>query len=138
MRERRFFHFKSSRGGIMHSRSLKRIAGGLLVLTAVVALASIPMFAQRLDGTLRGEVTDPTGAVMPDAKVTATNVATGVSNKTTTSSAGTYVFPNLLVGTYTVTVEAPSDSTSTEPRVRFHAAEPNGRGNYLFTEIVRA
>src|SRR5262245_45361630 len=62
--------------------------------------------AQTIDGTLRGEVTDPSGAVVAGAKVTATNTATNVSVETTTSTAGTFNFPNLLPGTYTVTVEA--------------------------------
>jgi hypothetical protein len=61
--------------------------------------------AQRLDGSLRVEVGDTSGAAIVDAKVTVTNEATGVSISSTASSAGTYVFPNLLVGTYTVTVE---------------------------------
>jgi len=61
--------------------------------------------AQRLDGTLRITVTDRSQASIEDAAVTVTNEATGVSASTTASSAGTYVFPNLLVGTYTVTVE---------------------------------
>jgi hypothetical protein len=60
---------------------------------------------QRLDGSLRVEVADTSGASIVDAKVTVTNEATNVSVSTNTSSAGTYVFPNLLVGTYTVTVE---------------------------------
>jgi hypothetical protein len=60
---------------------------------------------QRLDGSLRVEVGDTSGASIVDAKVTVTNEATGVSVSTSTSSAGTYVFPNLLVGTYAVTVE---------------------------------
>ena len=63
--------------------------------------------AQRLDGSLRVEVGDTTGAAIVDAKVTVTSEATNVSISTTASSAGTYVFPNLLVGTYTVTVEKP-------------------------------
>src|SRR5207237_2163402 len=48
---------------------------------------------------------DSTGAGIPDAKVTVTNEATGVTTTATASSAGTYVFPDLLVGTYTVTAE---------------------------------
>ncbi|MGH9580664.1 MAG: carboxypeptidase regulatory-like domain-containing protein, partial [Terriglobales bacterium] len=48
---------------------------------------------------------DSSGASILDAKVTATNESTNVSTTTTTSSAGTYVFPNLLVGSYTITVE---------------------------------
>jgi hypothetical protein len=61
--------------------------------------------AQRLDGTLRVTVTDKSQASIEEAKVTAVNEATGVALTTTASSSGTYVFPNLLVGTYTVTVE---------------------------------
>jgi len=60
---------------------------------------------QRLDGSLRVEVGDTSGASIVDAKVTVTNEATNVSVSTTASSSGTYVFPNLLVGTYTITVE---------------------------------
>jgi hypothetical protein len=61
--------------------------------------------AQRLDGTLRVTITDKSQASIEDAKVMAENQATGVLATTTTSSSGTYVFPNLLVGTYAVTVE---------------------------------
>src|SRR5260370_6589820 len=66
---------------------------------------AIPASAQRVDGTLRGTVVDESGAVVPDAKVTATNPETGVAQVTTTTSSGTYIFPNLLAGTYAVTVE---------------------------------
>jgi hypothetical protein len=48
---------------------------------------------------------DDSGAVVPDAKVTATNPETGVSQTSTTTNVGSYVFPNLLAGKYTVTVE---------------------------------
>ncbi len=62
-------------------------------------------YAQRPDGTLRGVVQDPQGALVEGAKVTAQNTNTGVTQTTETTDAGTYVFPNLLVGTYTLTVE---------------------------------
>ncbi|HEX9119057.1 MAG TPA: TonB-dependent receptor [Terriglobales bacterium] len=75
------------------------------LVVALLALVSQIALAQRIDGTLRGVVEDPTGAVVADAKVTATNVATGVAQHSTTTNAGSYTFPNLLVGTYTVTVE---------------------------------
>ena len=84
---------------------VKRLLAALLAF--VVAMLILPGFAnaQRLDGTLRVTVADSTGAGIPDAKVTVTNEATKVSATATASSAGTYVFPDLLVGTYTVTVE---------------------------------
>lgn len=79
----------------------------IALLAFVVAMLILPGFAtaQRLDGTLRITVSDSTGAGILDAKVTVTNDATGVSTTATASSAGTYVFPNLLVGSYTVTAE---------------------------------
>jgi Carboxypeptidase regulatory-like domain/TonB dependent receptor len=81
-----------------------RLFIGVLGLLLCLVLTSVTR-GQRLDGSLRVEVGDTSGASIFDAKVTVTNEATGVSVSTDASSAGTYVFPNLLVGTYTVTVE---------------------------------
>ena len=67
---------------------------------------ALPAWAQVENASLTGFVTDPSGAVVPDASVTATQTTTNLEQKTTTDSAGDYVFPALLVGTYTVTVEA--------------------------------
>src|SRR5499433_2931545 len=78
----------------------------VMALAAMLCLLlSSAAWAQRLDGSLRVTVTDHSQASVEDAKVTVANEATGVATVTTASSAGTYVFPNLLVGTYTVTVE---------------------------------
>src|SRR6266481_3131127 len=80
-----------------------------LIFVALAAILCIllgsPARAQRLDGSLRVTVTDKSQASVEDAKVSVTNNATGVISETTASSSGTYVFPNLLVGTYTVSVE---------------------------------
>src|SRR6184192_3117521 len=54
---------------------------------------------------INGEVTDQAGAVVPDAKVTVTNVDTNVSQTTTTTSAGTYLIIDLIPGTYAVKIE---------------------------------
>jgi hypothetical protein len=58
-------------------------------------------------GTLRGTVLDPADAVIPNAKVTIENLATGVAVTILTSSDGTYQAPSLNPGTYSVEVEAP-------------------------------
>src|SRR5215471_9975056 len=82
--------------------------GGIVFALLVVATAlfvSAPAFAQGTTGTLRGQVLDPVGAVVANAQVTATNKETGVSTKIVTTSAGTYSFPSLLPGKYSVTVE---------------------------------
>ncbi|MFB3815977.1 MAG: TonB-dependent receptor domain-containing protein [Terriglobales bacterium] len=78
------------------------LTGTLIVIVTVFTATAA---AQRLDGTLRGTVVDPTGAVLSGVNVTVTNEATGVTNTATTTNSGTYVFPNLLVGPYTLTVE---------------------------------
>jgi hypothetical protein len=75
-----------------------------LLLLSCILTASLAQ-AQRLDGGLRVTVNDKSGASIFDAKVTVTNEATNVSVTADASSAGTYVFPNLLVGSYSVTVE---------------------------------
>lgn len=76
-------------------------------VSAVIFLASGVASAQGIYGSLRGEVQDPTGAVVPGAAVTVTNQETGVSVDTETTTAGTFFVPNLLAGRYTVTVEMP-------------------------------
>ncbi|MGA8529514.1 MAG: TonB-dependent receptor [Acidobacteriaceae bacterium] len=55
---------------------------------------------------LSGSVTDPTGAVVPGAKVIITNVATGEARTGTTNAAGLYDFPGLNIGSYTLKVTA--------------------------------
>jgi outer membrane receptor protein involved in Fe transport len=58
-------------------------------------------------GGINGTVTDGTGAVVKDATVEATEVATNVTQKTITSSAGAFAFPSIAIGKYDVTVAAP-------------------------------
>jgi hypothetical protein len=67
---------------------------------------SVPLIAQKITGTILGTVTDPSGAAISGATVTAHNTATGETRTATTGSAGTYVFPEEPVGTYDVTVTA--------------------------------
>jgi hypothetical protein len=57
-------------------------------------------------GTIAGTVLDPSGAVVPGAKITATAPATGLTRATTSAADGWYVFPLLPVGLYAVSVEA--------------------------------
>ncbi len=70
-------------------------------------LAGTTLWAQVSTSRIEGSVSDPTGALIPGATVTATNDATGAVHKAATTSAGTYAFPSLNVGSYTVSVDAP-------------------------------
>lgn len=74
----------------------------------VLLLLTGRLFAQAgATGTILGTVTDSTGAIVPGAKVTITNIATNVSVETVTSSAGDYNEPSLNPGVYKVAVQAP-------------------------------
>lgn len=98
------FPVSSQRALLRHSKS----AIGVIVAFAIAcAILSAPrtVLAQA-SATITGTITDPSGAVVPNAKITITNDATSVSTGTTSSSAGTYTVKGLLPGTYTVTAEA--------------------------------
>lgn len=56
-------------------------------------------------GSFSGTVTDSTGSLVPKAKITATNVATGISRDTETDESGTYRLTNMSPGVYDVTIE---------------------------------
>jgi hypothetical protein len=74
---------------------------------ALLILSGVPVTAlAQATGTIIGIVTDPSGAVIPNASVTAIRLGTGVSQSTVTGTAGTYTIPNLGVGTYNVTVQS--------------------------------
>jgi len=72
----------------------------------VIAFLVSPMIAQQEQGSIRGLVTDQTGAVVPNAAMTLRNQGTSQIRTTTSGSDGTYVFTPLPIGTYQVTAEA--------------------------------
>jgi hypothetical protein len=75
-------------------------------MAAAALSLALPGFAQSTRGQLAGTVTDSTGAVVPGAVITALNSATGVTSRAVSTSSGSYRFPELAVGTYTVTTTA--------------------------------
>src|SRR6201990_264047 len=86
-----------------------------VVLVPYVLTIPCPILAQTATGSVGGTVTDPTGAVVPNAQVTAHNVATGVDTQATTNSAGIYSIRFLPIGQYEVTVTAAGFTTSKLP-----------------------
>ncbi|MGZ4819025.1 MAG: outer membrane beta-barrel protein, partial [Terriglobales bacterium] len=79
-----------------------------LRLTLVFLLIAVTsMSAQTFRGTILGNVTDTSGAVLSGASVAARNIATGLQRTTQTTSDGTYSIPELPIGTYEVTVSQP-------------------------------
>src|SRR5205807_3353653 len=74
-------------------------------------------YAQVSGATLSGTITDPSGAVIPNAQVSARNTETGVMREATADTAGFYSLPNLLPGNYEVTVMSPGFSTARQSNV---------------------
>ena len=81
----------------------------LLVVTLLFAMSTVIGLAQvSTTGSISGSVTDPTGAVVPNATVTARNTETGAESTATTSANGTFNIPQLPRGTYRITIESGS------------------------------
>ena len=78
------------------------------IFTAVcVLILALPVLSQSItSGDLAGVVSDPTGAVVPNAKVTATNDNTAAAHTTTTNGEGFYRFSFLQPGPYTIAINA--------------------------------
>lgn len=76
-----------------------------VVLISLLATAALSAQTQAINGSIRGRVTDPTGAAVPQAKVTVANADTGFTRSADSSEDGYFVFPNLPLGSYTITVQ---------------------------------
>ena len=76
----------------------------LLTLVFLIFVFPTTAFAQL--GTIQGTVTDPTGATVSNAQLTAHNVATGLERDTPTNNSGNYLFSALPAGSYRLQVQA--------------------------------
>ena len=88
------------------SKKLVNLLPSLQWLCVSFLFLSSIAFAQTTSTTILGTVTDATGAVLPNAKVVATNTGTGQKREAMTSSTGDFSFPLLDVGVYDITSEA--------------------------------
>src|ERR1051325_1299520 len=88
--------------------SFRSMTCGLVVAILLALALAAPADAQTLYGSLTGNVTDSTGAAVPNAKVDVLNVGTGILKTTQTDERGVYLFSDLQPGAYRVTVSAPA------------------------------
>src|SRR5262245_11302902 len=88
----------------------------LMLSTATVARAQFD------SGQISGFVREYSKAVIPNATVTATNQGNGDRRQTTANADGYFVFPNLVVGDYTITAEAPGFRRFVETNIKLSAA----------------
>ena len=92
------------------------------VFSLFLLFAAAPLFAQTGgEAGIQGTVTDPTGAAIPNATVTATNVATGVAISRKTSGDGLYTISPILPGTYSVHVVTSGFSDYTQNNLKADA-----------------
>ncbi len=82
-----------------------------VVLCLIVA---VPLLAQTSSTSVRGTITDPSGALVPNAQISLTNVADNSATSGTSDKAGLYTFPQLQPGTYLITVTATGFAPSTK------------------------
>ena len=90
----------------------------LLGLVLTIGVASAQTF-----GEITGEVTDQSGAIAPNASVTATNTGTNGSRTTRTNEAGIYSFPALVPGPYQVKVEAPGFQSAVRSNIELQVQQ---------------
>jgi hypothetical protein len=106
---------KVNKGGtvMLAGKTMKKIsilAGIRATFVILLPLCCSTAFAQTT-GTINGQISDPTGAAVPDASITAENVATGLARKAVSNSVGSYLVSSLPPGPYKVTVEHPGFKT---------------------------
>ncbi len=90
------------------------------ILFSLLGMLSV-LTAQVQNGQFNGVVTDPSGAAIPNAKVTVTNVGTNLAVGTTTNQSGFYAVKELPVGTYKITAEAQGFKTRTDSNLALNA-----------------
>jgi hypothetical protein len=93
-------------------------ARALSRLALVSVFVSIIGWGQTITSTIVGQVNDPTGAGVADAKVSVKNVETGITSEGLSDSSGTYSIPQLQPGTYDVTVSKPGFVTHAVTGIR--------------------
>src|SRR5690242_1865217 len=109
--------------------SMKRLRQFCMIAFLCCCLPLILANAQSASSAqISGTVVDPQGAVVPGAKVTATNQATDTGRSVTTTSTGNYVIPNLQPGTYNVAVEAKGFAPGTTKDVVLRIGEQRDLG----------
>lgn len=94
----------------------------LLLALVAVLFVSVSSFSQQVTGTIKGVVTDPSGAAIANATVDITNKATGLTRTVTTNDTGEYSAPDLPFGVYRVSVKQANFKESVTENVDLHVS----------------
>ena len=114
--------------------------GKVLLVVAVTMLVALTAWSQAIFATLTGVVTDPTGAVVPQAKITLRNAASGDTRNTVADQQGYYTFASVPVGAYNLTVTQATAKlqSDAQPRVLAPLTLIPGLGSFLFKPMFLA
>ena len=102
---------------------VRRVRGAVSVLVASLALPVAAFGQVAAVGTISGTVQDATGAVIPGAEVSASNIGTGQEYTATTGPAGRFNLTNIAVGDYMIAATAEGFKTATTDAVRVNAGQ---------------
>jgi len=107
------------------SHVLRKTPRSTLALIALVSMLAVSyrLHAQGSGATIAGVVTDPSGAVIPNAQISVKNTATGVVTNVVTNSSGRYSAPNLIPGPYTVTASVKGFKTEERSGIVLHVGQ---------------
>lgn len=96
----------------------------IFIFSMILLLAPLTLRAQVAgEGAIQGRIADPSGAVVPNATVTAMETSTGLKTVSKSTKAGIYSLNPLLIGNYTVTVEAPGFATAVQEHIVVNATK---------------
>jgi hypothetical protein len=112
----------SSRGPLV-LRQFTGIVRTAIFLTAILVFGAASAFSQMNTGEIDGIVRDPTGAVVPDATVTAVEAGTHLEYSTKTNGSGEYLLAQLPVGQYNLTVSLQGFKQIVQPNIEVHAGD---------------
>ena len=102
--------------------SMRRSLIGLVALLFLLVFSSLSAWAQ-FESALEGTVSDPSGALVPDAAVAAKDVETGITRTVQTSSAGNYRIPSLPAHLFEITVSAKGFKTTIQQNIRLEGKQ---------------
>jgi hypothetical protein len=102
--------------------SMRRSLIGLVALLFLLVLSSLSAWAQ-YESAIEGTITDPSGAVVPNATVTAKDTETAITRSVQTSSAGNYRIDALPAHLFEITVSAPGFKTTLQQNIRLEGKQ---------------
>lgn len=114
------------------SKLVRMFVAAALVISAGAAFGQ----SQSINGTIRGQVTDPSGAPVASATVTVKNTDNGFVRELTTGNDGRYIAANLPIGTYSVNTQSPSFAPLTQTGIHVGAGTDSTIDEVLKTGSV--